>query len=181
MAIDPKTRGLEDEKAPTKPAPATMKATTFVKVIGHGPGWLIVEMDDDNQYRYEKGTLAWRNRNPGNVKFGDFAKRHGAIGVGYNDMAVFPTVEHGKKAMRELLFGAGSRYLPLTIKKMVSVYAPDYDDNDPDAYCEFICRHARLSNLKLMSSLNTEERERLLKAMQTFEGSKPGTITKVTK
>lgn len=178
---EPKTRGLEPGEIPVeKPAKKAGNPTHLVRVVSHGPGWMTVEMGDGNLYRREGGTLAWRNNNVGNIKFGDFAKRHGAIGEGYNDMAVFPTVDHGKKAMRELLFGENSRYVNFTIKKAISIYAPDHE-NDTEAYINFVCRHAKLSNQKILKSMSGEERERMMLAMQAMEGNKAGKIIKVAK
>lgn len=186
MAIDPKSRGLEPGEKPsvaksTIAPKVTGSPTKIARVVAFGPGWMTVEMGDGNQYRRDGGTLAWRNNNPGNVKFGEFAKKHGAVGRGHNDMAVFPTVEMGKTAMRELLFNPKGRYFNLTIRKAISIYAPDFDGNDSNAYTHFICTHAKLSNSKVVGSLTTAERERMLAAMQAMEGSKTGTVSKVTK
>lgn len=53
------------------------------------------------------GTKTWRNNNVGNLKYfkkGSFASRNGSIGVA-NQMAIFPDIETGRKALIKLLKG----------------------------------------------------------------------------
>jgi hypothetical protein len=63
------------------------------------------------------GSLSWRHNNPGNIKYGKFAEQYGAIqGQAATDggyFAIFPDLETGKKAMRDLLKGNG--YKDLTV------------------------------------------------------------------
>lgn len=180
------TRGLDETEKklvgaePTKAKPV-VQPTKITKVLDFGSGWLLCEMDDGLKYKREGGSLAWRYHNPGNVKFGKFAGRMGAIGKGHNDTAVFPTKAMGDAAMRELLFGSGSRYLDMTIKNAIKTYAPDYDGNDSAKYSDYVCRHAGLSYLRTLKSLSGDERGRMISAMQAMEGFKKGTILKVSK
>lgn len=51
---------------------------------------------DGTRYQHIGGSRAWRNNNEGNIKRGDFAERHGAIGHD-GSFAIFPTVEIGRK------------------------------------------------------------------------------------
>lgn len=55
----------------------------------------------------EGGTLSWRSNNPGNIKFGDFAKKYGAVqgakGKDGGYFAIFPDEATGKQAMMDLL------------------------------------------------------------------------------
>jgi len=180
------TRGLDETEKkvvgaePPKPKP-TVQPTKITKVLDFGSGWMIVEMDDGLAYKRDGGSLAWRTNNVGNLKFGKFAERMGAIGKGHNDTAVFPTKAMGDAAMHELLFGANSRYLDMTIKNAISTYAPDYDGNDSAKYTDYVCKHARLSYLRTLKSLTGDERLRMIAAMQAMEGFKKGTILKVSK
>jgi len=63
------------------------------------------------------GSVSWRHNNPGNIKFGDFASQYGATqGQDATDggaFAIFPDVESGKQAMKDLLQGNG--YANLTV------------------------------------------------------------------
>ena len=78
---------------------------TFRRVTRAGPGWTEMQTADGQTIRRE-GDRNWRNNNPGNIGYGAFAKRHGAIGRDYTDrFAVFPTLEAGRVAQEKLLFG----------------------------------------------------------------------------
>jgi hypothetical protein len=57
-------------------------------------------------------TRADRNNNPGNIEYGEFARRHGATG---NDgrFAIFPDRETGFRAAEALMMGPGYRNLTL--------------------------------------------------------------------
>ena len=63
-----------------------------------------------------------RNRNPGNIKYGDFAIRHGAVGSD-GAFAIFPTMEAGRDAQRALWLGPDYRNLPLD--EGIKRWAPD--------------------------------------------------------
>jgi hypothetical protein len=65
------------------------------------------------------GSVSWRHNNPGNIKFGDFAKKYGAIqGQAATDggyFAVFPDLETGQRAMADLL--KSNSYKNLTLEQ----------------------------------------------------------------
>ncbi|NJR44139.1 hypothetical protein HC761_01425 [bacterium] len=68
------------------------------------------------------GSLAWRNNNPGNIRYGDFARRNGAVGEGPGGFAIFPDRATGERAITTLL--QGSSYRNLSILNAISRYAP---------------------------------------------------------
>ena len=63
---------------------------------------------DGSTHQRIGGSRAWRNKNEGNIVYGSFARRYGAIGhdqnVAGHTMAVFPTEEAGRRAKAALLF-----------------------------------------------------------------------------
>lgn len=63
------------------------------------------------------GSLSWRNNNPGNIKYGDFAASFGATkgqaGTDGGSFAVFPDEATGRKAMVALLKSYGQKGLTL--------------------------------------------------------------------
>ena len=71
----------------------------------------------DANFSKGKGTIAVTHNNPGNIKFGEFARRFGAKpGKPAKDggvFAVFPDTEVGLQAQRELLKSSG--YIDLTV------------------------------------------------------------------
>jgi hypothetical protein len=47
-------------------------------------------------------SRSFRNNNPGNLKFGNFAQAQGAIGKDANGFAIFPDIDTGTTAQRNL-------------------------------------------------------------------------------
>jgi hypothetical protein len=140
-----------------------------------GPGRSIIYTDENGKKTVKKdGSPAWRNNNPGNIIKGSWARRQGAIGDD-GKFAIFPDVETGRKAKKSLLTGKYGEYD--SIRKMIRVYAPKSDNNDPEKYADHIERWASLDvdNTKI-KDLKPEELEKLLDAMQRQEGFQEGTI-----
>lgn len=49
------------------------------------------------------GSRAWRNNNPGNIKFNEWAVKMGAIGQDDQGFAIFPTLDIGTRAAKALM------------------------------------------------------------------------------
>lgn len=96
---------------------------------------------------YILNSRAARNHNPGNINWGAFTMRHGAINVEKVPVvdgklieiprfAFFPTNKIGFNAMSSLLI---AHYLGMTVKAAIYRWAPPVDGNDSDAYVSFVC------------------------------------------
>ena len=74
-----------------------------------------------------------RNNNPGNIKYGDFARQHGAIGQDANGFAIFPDMTTGFAATQALLqrYGQHGRN---TARMIVNRWAPASDHNNVGSY-----------------------------------------------
>lgn len=59
--------------------------------------------DDGSTTVRTGGTVAWRNNNPGNIKYGRNAKAAGAIGKHDKGFAIFPSYEAGFQGMTNVL------------------------------------------------------------------------------
>ena len=118
---------------------------------------------------HEGGHRSARNNNPGNLEYGDFARRHGALGSD-GRFAIFPSPEHGLKAMESLLFETSS-YRNRTIAGAITRYAPHFE-NDTGSYISRVARAAGVSPHTRMSSLSPDQRERMIKGMMAVEGQK---------
>lgn len=59
-----------------------------------------------------------RNNNPGNIKYGKWAKKYGASGKDADGFAIFPDKESGKSAMQNLL--ASKDYSRLSVKDAIN-------------------------------------------------------------
>ena len=82
---------------------------------------------------YYEGSRSHRNNNPGNIKGGSYADRHGAIGVDDGGFAIFSDPAAGRDALENLLFNTET-YPTLTVEDAIARYAPAADNNDVDAY-----------------------------------------------
>lgn len=86
---------------------------------------------------YPKGSVAWRNKNPGNLVFGALAQAHGAKTYWQHPttghkFAIFPTYEDGFKALQHLIENAATGksqiYQPeMTLLQFFSKYSPIRD------------------------------------------------------
>lgn len=161
-----------------KPAPVSESKQIFQKVVEFGKGYLIVQTNQ-GKIKLSNGTLAWRNNNPGNIKYGPFAKENGAIGEGGQDLAVFPTYEDGEAAQIKLLFGEDSSYKNLTLQQAIYKYAPTSDGNDPKEYTNFVAKKSGISKTMIMGKLTKEKQKALVDAMHIIEGFQKGKVTKL--
>lgn len=84
-----------------------------------------------------------RNNNPGNIRYGAFAKSLGATGQDGAGFAVFPTMAAGEKASQDLL-GSYIAHGNNTIRKIVSRWAPS-NENDTSAYINSVSRTTGIS------------------------------------
>ena len=83
------------------------------------------------------GTRATRNHNPGNIRWGTFARLHGATandGAGY---AVFRDDAAGWAALTALL--SNPPYASLNVTQALNKYAPAADLNQPSTYIADVC------------------------------------------
>jgi hypothetical protein len=55
----------------------------------------------------QASTRGIRNNNPGNIRYGDFARRHGATGQDANGFAIFPDASTGLRAINDNLTSYG--------------------------------------------------------------------------
>lgn len=150
-------------------------SSVFSKILDFGAGFNVIQLSDGSIIRRE-GARNWRNNNPGNIEYGSFAITHGAIGSD-GRFAVFPTYEAGRAAQSALIF-EGASYRHLTLSQAIMRYAPP-SENDTAAYKAAILA-AVDGKEKRMSEYSYAEREKILSAMERFEGFKVGTVKPVS-
>jgi hypothetical protein len=151
---------------------AGASASTITEVVERGPGFNVVKYDDGRVER-RTGSRNWRNNNPGNIEFGDFARGQGAIGTD-GRFAIFPTYEMGKRAKEALLF-EGRNYSNLTIAQAITRYAPP-SENDTAMYIRVAASAAGVAPSTPMKDLNSGQRQALLAAMERVEGFRVGNV-----
>lgn len=155
----------------TPKAPIESKAETAMPQQG---GAEIHYQTAENTVVKQGGSLSWRNNNPGNIRAGEFANKHGAISNN-KGFAVFPDEATGNAAREALLFES-PKYKDLSIGRAILRYAPPVE-NDTGAYINTVTKSAGLNPGRVLSSLSKDERARLLTAMKSHEGWKPGKTT----
>lgn len=145
---------------------------TITEVVERGSGFNVVRYDDGRIER-RTGARNWRNNNPGNIEFGDFARRQGAIGTD-GRFAIFPTYDVGRRAKEALLF-EGRNYSGLTIAQAITRYAPP-SENDTAMYIRVAAAAAGVAPTTMMRDLNSGQRQALLAAMERIEGFRVGSV-----
>ncbi len=130
-----------------------------------------------------RGTRSWRHQHPGNITHGDFSKGHGEIGFAcypnpYNPkkklcFAIFPNYETGIKALTSLL--RTENYIDLTLNQFPRRYTGILSDDVPDSaevieYRKDLRIISKLDMERKIRSLNTDEYEKFLDAIQRHEG-----------
>ena len=133
--------------------------------------------EDGTKITKEGGTRAWRNNNEGNIRYGDYAKKKGAIGQDKDGFAIFPNEETGRKAKEDLIFESKS-YKDKTLDEAIYRYAPP-NENNTTWYQNTVKKSVGGQNKK-MSEYTPEERQSILASMKKVEGYKAGTITTST-
>lgn len=144
------------------------------QVVDAGAGYTVVERNDKSVEK-RVGNRNWRNNNPGNLNYGDFSRRHGAVGTD-GRFAVFPTYEAGRAAKQSLLFDKNSRYANLSLSEAIYKYAPP-NENDTRRYLNTVL--GVVGKDKIMTAYNAGEQTAIMNAMEKIEGYKVGKVMNV--
>jgi hypothetical protein len=113
------------------------------------------------------GSRAWRNNNPGNLRYYDFAKNHGAIGGDKDSFAVFPDRETGRAALLALL--KGDSYKNLTITAAITKYAPP-SENETQKYIDTIVKQTGLPATTKLVDMTDEQLGSVIGVIEVKEG-----------
>lgn len=140
-----------------------------------GSSAVVYTAHDGSKVLRQGGSRSWRNNNPGNIRYTQFARDHGAIGTA-GGFAVFPDVESGRTTLSSLL--SGPSYISLTIAAAVSRYAPP-NENDTANYERLIARLTGLDITRTLSALTAVEFAWVVGAIETIEGYVVGTETAI--
>jgi len=126
---------------------------------------------------YSKGTWAWRNNNPGNIRKPSKANMpEGVIGMA-GGFLVFSSYKAGFNALQALL--KKDFYKNLTIFDAVAQYAPTKDKNDVKNYRKILIQITKMDLKTKIEDLTDEQFLLICKAIQRVEGYKVGEITEV--
>ena len=117
------------------------------------------------------GTIAWRNNNPGCIRYTDKTAKMGAIGIA-NNFAIFPDEATGMRAIRTLLLS--DSYRNLTIDAAINKYAPSHENNT-EHYISVLCRKVNLPRTTKLCDMNEEQLDCIVKTIRKIEGWVVGT------
>lgn len=138
--------------------------------IGHS---VVYKYNNGQVNKRSGGTRAWRNCNPGNLRYSDFSRDNGAIGRA-GGFAVFPDEATGRNALGELL--RSDKYCNLSICSAIRKYAPPHENNTA-LYNQQIKRMTGLNIDTKISKLTPMELESVIDAICVIEGWRTGTET----
>ena len=162
------------------PSPGTPGAGAaqgdVVKVVESGAGYNVVQLADGSVEK-RTGARNWRNNNPGNITYGAFAQRYGAIGTD-GRFAIFPTYEHGRRAKEALLFESQG-YAGMNVAQAISRYAPP-NENNTQNYIATVAAAAGVSPSTPLSQLTAQQRTAMLASMEKVEGFRSGRTAKIS-
>ena len=136
-----------------------------------GSSAVVYTADDGSKVLREGGSRSWRNNNPGNIRYNQFARNQCAIGTA-GGFAVFDDVDSGRAALLSLL--TGPTYISLTISAAISRYAPP-NENDTANYERLIARLTGLDVTRVLSTLAAGDLRHVASAIETIEGYVVGT------
>lgn len=107
----------------------------LARAIQHHEGWIPPSTG------YPKGSRAFRNNNPGNLRY---AGQPGATGRDSSGFAIFPDYPTGWDALLRDLRAKLGRNPSLTIRSLLNVYAPP-SENDTGAYINAVADELGMS------------------------------------
>lgn len=158
---------------PPPPRVSSVAVATTASIRDGDVLTVYVGYSDGSQDIRSGGSKAWRNNNPGNIDYGDFAIAHGAIGAN-GDFAIFPDEATGRAAEIALLKSAS--YQSQSLAGAIGRWAPP-SSNDTDAYITAVSTSIGLPKDTPMNSLNQTQLESLASAIQTHEGWTAGIVS----
>jgi len=130
-------------------------------------GITLEEMGFDSPTGKVGGTRSWRNNNPGNIEYGEFAISQGAIGTD-GRFAIFPSEEAGTRAMKALL--KTSAYQGKTIDDAMKLWSGN-------GYGADVLDGLPFSSTATLSQLTDSQLNAIMEKMKKREGWQEGTYT----
>jgi hypothetical protein len=116
-------------------------------------------------------SRSWKNKNPGNLRYSEFAAARGATGADEQGFAVFPDEATGRAAQKALLFERGDDK-DLSIREALGKYGA-HSDSDTAAYARRVTRELGVGPEARLTDLAPEQREKMLDIMREHEGWRP--------
>jgi hypothetical protein len=157
--------GIENSYSPGGSASSIKEGNTYKAEIKNTAGEVVETRSG--------GDRNWRNNNPGNIEYNDFAKKYGAIGAD-GRFAIFPSMEMGEKAQDALM--KSDSYKNLSVNDAIKRWAPE-SENNVALYRKMIS-DAGIDLGKKYVDLTPEQQSAFRQKMYKIEGGTAGTVTK---
>lgn len=149
------------------------------KVLEIKKYYTLMELHNGQIEKRSGGSHAWRINNPGRISFGRFSNSVGAIGRDENNLAIFPSLEKGRNALKTLLFEHNNfGFKDLTVFAALKRYSTLKDDNRSSEYANEIIKNSGVSKDKIMRTLNDNEKNKIIEIIEKVEEIKEG-ISKI--
>ena len=171
--VHPDISPNDSHNADAKPVADVVIAEHVIQAIAHNKYDVVYTRANGKRFKRSGGTRAWRNNNPGCLRYSEFTAAQGAIGKA-GGFAVFPDEETGMRAICALLQSDG--YRNLTISQAIFKYAPPHE-NDTDGYKATLRRLTGLDISVKLSSLTPDQIMRVARAIKVVEGWRTGRET----
>lgn len=153
-------------------SPATVSRTAPAVTV-HSQNSITIHHPDGTNETRTGGHRSLRNNNPGNLEYGSFAIRHGAIGSN-GRFAVFPDMNTGYRASEALILSP--QYRGLTVNQVIARRSPPQENNTNRLQRE-ITTAAKVGGSQVINTLNQYELQRLTDALHRFEGTEQPIVT----
>ena len=159
---------------PTNIPPISTGGRTAVAAVNSNVGEITYTAANGARYTHIGGSLTWRANNPGALRYSDFTRRMGAIGVTLNGFAIFPNADVGRRANVALL--KTDKYQNKTLAQAIQVYAPSSDGNNPASYAARLARAMGVSTNTYLRDMSDIQLERMAEGIRRIEGWREGSV-----
>lgn len=136
---------------------------------------VVYTRENGSKFKRSGGTRAWRNNNPGCIRYSDFSVDNGAIGKA-GGFAIFPDKATGEKALAALL--KTKSYYNLSIADAIFKYAPPHE-NDTQTYKNRLKKMTGLPISLKIRDLTNEQMSHVIDAICIVEGWQEGKETQI--
>ena len=154
--------------------PISSNGRTAVSAVNYAVGEIRYTLPDGAKYTHLGGSLTWRSNNPGALRYSDFTRRMGAIGVTVNGFAIFPNPEVGRNANVALL--KTPNYQNRTLAQAISRYAPSSDGNNPTSYAARLAKALGISVNTYLRDMSDIQLLRMAEGIRRIEGWREGRV-----
>lgn len=174
--ISDPAKPIEAPKGNVPQSPAGQTVQTTPSGSGNAS---VTHIDGEKAIQYPDGSTkiggspAWRNNNPGNIEYGDWAKSHGAIGTD-GRFAIFPDSKSGQAALDSLL--RNNTYQNSSVAEAIGRYAPKSENNTAGYLAKLLKGMGITDPNTKLKDLTQSQFDALKKVITRVEGTIPGKV-----